>query len=413
MQRQNLFELEAGLNIFEFDAKDLPLFSQNLPVLSLPAGRTLSALDVEINSPVSIGHEQFFGGSGQPAESWWLRVGTQADNDSFLTLTNLGQNPGTRKSGDGAFWSSPTTWSTSIQILLSLDFEGCVWTIGPVCPYVRVGPGSGGNRNSGLVVSGYNGSYLVQNDEWDGSVWSTAGGFSNWGRYGIGASGNDQASILNCGGRNGSSYFLNAETYNGSSWAIIGSMSVARAWHGCSGTPASAAAFGGTNGATLSSTEKYNGSTWSTSGSLNTARQAGGFGAFGSSALSISGWNGTNYFSSVEEFNGATWSTSTSVNFARKYPSGGGKVNSGLFFGGSNSTSPLFFTEHFDGTTWRMGGNLNMQKDQAAGFGSTRAALSTVGQGTSPYLKATEIYQPISESKVAKLGSFTLFALVT
>ena len=108
-----------------------------------------------------------------------------------------------------------------------------------------------------MAYGGYNGSFLVFNEEYDGFSWSTSNNM-NVARSNLSGCGYQNAA-LGFGGYNAAwaSYESSSEEYDGSSWIDSADMTFAKTGTDGSGTQASAFCCGGYNGAASVITEEY------------------------------------------------------------------------------------------------------------------------------------------------------------
>jgi hypothetical protein len=124
-------------------------------------------------------------------------------------------------------------------------------------------------------------------------------------------------------------------------------MNTARRGLSGTGTQTAALAIGGFLPPYTGATESYNGSAWTTVNSLTTARgYAAGFGTQTASLLAT----GTSPLTAVtESWNGTNWTNLPSVTTARNSLKGVGTQSSGVIFGGSTPGGSQNVTEKWTG----------------------------------------------------------------
>jgi hypothetical protein len=172
------------------------------------------------------------------------------------------------------------------------------------------------------------------------------------------------------------------------SWATGNNLNTGRRWPmmGTMGTQTEALCVGGASptASAISQSEEYNGSSWAVGGSLNTARGAGGGCGTQTAGLAMSGYTYNPVLSPIftgatEEYNGTTWANSNSLNTNRYGANGGGIQTAAIAVGGNQGGGTFVsVSEEYDGTNWTSGGSL---PTNLSGIGVAGTQTATLGFG--------------------------------
>jgi hypothetical protein len=133
-------------------------------------------------------------------------------------------------------------------------------------------------------------------------------------------------------------------------WATGGNLNTARYFiaSASAGTQTAALGFGGTTGSITGVTESYNGTSWSPVTSLSTARNGLGGAGIQTAAVAFAGNDPVDVTGATEEWNGSSWTSVNSMNTARYLLGGTGIQTAALAVGGTPPTTGA--TEEYDGT---------------------------------------------------------------
>ena len=190
--------------------------------------------------------------------------------------------------------------------------------------------------------------------------------------FGYGASASDTSMA---GGYNGS-YQVLLEQYDGTCWSVENTIQTARSTESRTGAGTQTAALIFGSAAVVTTSESWNGTSWATITGYTTARRASGGCGLSTAAINIGGSTapGTNDSKLVEEWNGSSWSEKADINQARYSGDGMGNSTSALYVNGYVSGGPAYqqICESYDGSTWTEVGNTNSH--HSTGGGSSNAS---------------------------------------
>jgi len=223
----------------------------------------------------------------------------------------------------------------------------------------------GGNATDYISVGGDSGGAGSPQDDvykWNGSSWSSGGTISS-NTFMLSAGGNTSGALW-CGGNNGSGALSTAQTYNGSSWTAISSMSDPRRGHLGDGIETDFIAAGGyDDGSSTQRTaiEIWNGTSWSAGTAYNGSNgdlygYGGGAGRTSSFLVQTNQKSQSNTYT----YDGSVWSlTGNSTGGSVNYSGLGGTNTNAIKAGGSSSSSWAVNTsELFNGNSWTATNNL-------------------------------------------------------
>ena len=224
----------------------------------------------------------------------------------------------------------------------------------------------GGNASDYISVAGDSGGAGSPQDDvykWNGSSWSSGGTISS--NSFMLSAGGDTTDALWCGGNNGSSAISTAQTYDGSSWTAISSMSDTRRGHAGDGTSSDFLAVGGyDDGSSTQRTaiEAWNGTSWSAGTAYNGSNGSMyGYGGGAGRTSSFIAQTNQRSQSNTYTYNGSAWAlTNNSTGGSVNYSALGGDSGNTIKGGGADGSSWAVNTsEKFDGTNWTATNNLN------------------------------------------------------
>jgi len=399
MQRQNIINLEGGLNIIEITIDDLGFESSKVPIAILPKGYKIKNMTIQSIDPFKSNLT-----ANQTNEDSCIKARFQLGDtsNSELFLGKVVDTPiGTVCSNTGSYFSNPSLFSSDKKIYLDTWIIPRIWTVGPSISLQRLEHGGCGTTEASLIFCGdTTGSAGNTNtsEEFNGTSWSGGGNLSVSKRR-VSSSGTQTAGL--CAGSD--AYVTTTELYNGSSWSTSGAMNVARGQARAFGvTTATVIASGYTSGSVFTGTvELFNGSTWSQLNQINIPRRS--FAACGTATAGVvvNGSDSGGTTNIAEKWNGTTWIISNSCNIAI--------ANYGAF-GTQNAASVAtsIYAEEYDGLTWR---NTNLRNEAIRyieGAGSQSDGMQTGGYENSTVYKTTEFYGDVNTSQVTPSGALTL-----
>ena len=262
-----------------------------------------------------------------------------------------------------------------------------VWTTGPGLICGRGYLGGTGTQTAALAFGGFNGSGLNTCTElYNGSSWALVGTM-NIGRHGMATAGVSTATIA-AGGPGTSANWNNTEVYDGTTWINKAALITARAQSAGAGTTTSFLAFGGYAQAApnpnVSCTELYNGSSWTAGGAMINARSLyGGGTGISTDALAFGGIISAGV-SCTETYNGTSWSSATAMITARYSAAKAGTQSSALAAGGAiyPPNSAATCTEIYNGTSWSTTTSIITARCLFSGAGTSTAAAAFGGYST-------------------------------
>ena len=218
-------------------------------------------------------------------------------------------------------------------------YNGTAWTEVNDLNTGRPGMGGNGTTAAALGCGGY--QTQTKTEIWDGTNWSE-GNASNDNHYPPCMAGTTTAGLMYGGSPTPGA----TEEFNGTTWAEGNSMLYNATEFGGNGSQTSALGCGGEPGA-LHTANTYDGTSWSSITSLTIGRTSPYvFGANDSSVVCASGKDGS-VINNVESWDGTAW-TEVADNTTARYDGGfGGTSSSGIMFAGgapANSNATEIWT---------------------------------------------------------------------
>jgi hypothetical protein len=290
-------------------------------------------------------------------------------------------------------------YNSSSGTLKGYQNIGGAWTSGGNVNTARQRVGSAGTQTAALLIAGTAG---FQTESYNGTSWTSLANMTRTTGNQMGAGCGTQTAALGFGGYGPPGMNTASEKWNGSAWTATNATNTARASGGGAGVQTAALFFGGYKilppGNTYGSfadTESFNGTSWTTVNSMSQTRTGPAGVGIQTAALSIGGANPipTTGLTNTEAYNGTTWTSGGALGTGRY---GGGASSSGtqtaaLFFGGS---SPIptkgNLTESYNGTSWTAASNMVTARYELGGFGTQTAALAASGSIGPAATTATE-----------------------
>ena len=238
-----------------------------------------------------------------------------------------------------------------------------------------------GNPNTGEVWYNSTANTIRVEAQTTAGAWAT-GGTMNTGRFYIAGAGT-QTSTLAAGGESPpGAVVATTETYNGSAWTSVTSMSNPRFFTGSAGESNTSALVFGRYDPASGITESWDGSSWTEVGDMNTGR--GRFGGTGTqtAALAAGGGPPNDGTTATESWNGSSWTSVTSLNTARGYVNTGGTYTSALTVGGlSPPSTTLGVAESWNGSAWTEVADIATPAGIRSTFGQDNDNILAVGNG--------------------------------
>ena len=184
------------------------------------------------------------------------------------------------------------------------------------------------------------------------------------------------------------------------SWSAGDNLNTARNVPGQGGTTTAAVCFGGNVPPVTNKTETYDGSSWTEVNTLTTARMhICGFGTSGTAVVAASGNANPPVMANCETYNGTSWTEVNDLNYGGISRGGAGTSTAGLACSGMDVDAAgsvpwagacATNVEEWDGTNWSASAALNAGKKWLASAGSATAALAATGSPAPPAPAATE-----------------------
>ena len=260
-----------------------------------------------------------------------------------------------------------------------------------------------GTQTAAMAIGGLVPPRITNTELYDGTTWAEVNDL-NLARFGGGGVGT-QTSALYFGGSSGNPSPENPgftredknESWNGSVWTELADLNVGRSdTSGAGASNTAVICVGGKNPASnppsgiLDLNESWNGSSWTEIADLNTGRESIMVVGTSTAALGSGGNDATDYLTNTESWNGSSWTEVNDLNLGRSGGNNSGEYTSSVTFGGYFSPGPTGSTESWNGTNWSNEVNLNVGRNQLGGAGSSTAGLAFGGYDGTANTNATE-----------------------
>jgi hypothetical protein len=296
-----------------------------------------------------------------------------------------GFNTGNAAATTNSYYFNGTSWSTTYGLQTTRYYLG--------------GSGGTANSTSGIVAGGtlnQNNVSFSSSTEIMASQPSITGGI--WGGYGYPSIGRIQASgfgsstsaVLVSGSISPSAATsTTAEKSDGIVWASTGTIGSEVQFGAGTGTAsAGGVMMGSTGGTSIATFKSFNGTTWSVGGSNSVAlSRLGGFGQSTTACGTAGGYtSGGSVVNSIYLYNGTTWSTSGAVlPQSLYYLMGSGTQTDAVLNGGLTSGAVQQSTAYiFNGTSISTTGSMTASRDRHVSFGSSSSlVIASAGQTAS------------------------------
>ena len=316
----------------------------------------------------------------------------------FMASGALGDNSG-----------SPYTNAT-------LNYDGSSISTGANVNTARSAGGAAGDSANAIFFGGdIGGTSQVKTEKYDGTSWAEVGDMAVAKRGSGSGAGTSNTAAISAGAygppsSNSSEEFASSiNTITAAAWASGGPLNTARRTLGGSGTQTAALAFGGNQGpasTAVNNSEEYNGSSWTEGNNLNTTRYGMGAAGTQTATLALGGANpsGTPQ-DAVESYNGSSWTAGTAIPTATQAPLSYCGIQTAALVAGGFAPSYTTATHEWDGSSWTSGGALSNAVAQVSGLGIQTAALSMGGERSTGLTSATEEYNGLSWTAGTSLPS--------
>ena len=337
----------STLNVYAYSRADEEISDEKTTLTNVPINTRYEETDTKkmYNRKYATGAFDLSwvarGTAGSLTATVWSCADTSAMYAGGTTSAWTANN--TTQTWNGSSWSGASNLSASRELL-----DGG----GNATDYISVGGDSGGAGSP-------------QDDvyKWDGSSWSSGGTISS--NTFMLSAGGDTTDALWCGGNNGSGAISTAQTYDGSSWTAISSMSDSRRGHLGDGTASDFLAVAGyDDGSSTQRTaiEAWNGTSWSAGTAYNGSNgDMYGYGGGAGRTSSFIAQSNQRSQSNIYTYNGSAWAlTNNSTGGSVNYSGVGGDSGNAIKAGGADgSTWAVNTSEKFNGTNWTATNNLN------------------------------------------------------
>ena len=257
-------------------------------------------------------------------------------------------------------------------------------------------------------------SAALKYDAVGAGAWSS-GGNMNTARSTLAAAGGSNSSGVAMGGvaPPPGTVMNSAEKYDGTSWAVTGSMVNPRRYFTGLGIETSAIAAGGiSTPGVINKTETFDGSTWTEVNDLvraaapQAATRMGGIGTT-TTALVMGGDEGPVQKDECEQYDGTCWSEVADLLQTQSYGFSSGQTGaSGMFMGGWEWPSPggqIATSGEWNDTSWTATPSMNTARDSGgfSCYGTVTQAMIVAGRGPPTNLTVCEIYNGTTWTEVA------------
>ncbi len=284
------------------------------------------------------------------------------------------------------------------------------WSSAPALNTGRQECGGNGTTTSALAYAGSTYSpalgdtvYQITNTElYNGSSWAEVNDL-NLARNHLSSTGANATAALAIGGMSyppgGSISPARVEQFNGTNWTEIADLPTTHGNGTAFGITSAAFALAAQDSAAANeAVDYYNGSTWTAVNDINTGRNNAAACGLSTSALLICGFapGVPGRVDNVESFNGTNWTETTDYPTAlNALEASGNSSTSAVAFGGNTPPGAgQSLAATYNGTNWTVTGslsNVNAQMGKSSGIPNT-AALCFGGNGPPTYRTQTELF---------------------
>ena len=316
------------------------------------------------------------------------------------SVQKLSEDPATLGNVVGQLWYNSGVGKFKVGVQAA-----GAWASGGNLNTARNVPGQGGTTTAAVCFGGNVPPVTNKTETYDGSSWTEVNtlttarmhicGFGTSGTAVVAASGNANPPVM-----------ANCETYNGTSWTEVNDLNYGGISRGGAGTSTAGLACSGMDvdaagsvpwaGACATNVEEWDGTNWTNGTAMNTCRKAmAGFG-IQTAAIMAGGVGtpaGTVYYDLVEEWNGTSWTEVNDLNTGRAGFSGAGIQTDGMVFGGHHPvTIGKDETELWNGSSWTEVADMATGRSDLPGCGASQTTTAALASGgyTTTFSAATE-----------------------
>ena len=315
------------------------------------------------------------------------------------TVQKLSDDP-TASEAAGQLWYN----STSGKFKVGTEGAGA-WAEGGTLNTGRKQTGSAGTQGANLIFGNDPNSGVTES--YDGSSWTTVNSMTT-NRRGNPGLGIQTAAMA--AGIDGASPSTKCETYDGTSWTEGADLNTARNQDaGTCGIEAAGLCVAGAPA--LTNTEEYNGTSWSSVNNLLNGRQSAAIFGVQTSAIYAGGEHPPSVL--VESYDGTSWTATTALGSSRQRCMSGGATNpAGLIAGGTPDGGGALTatTEKWDGTSWTEVGDLATARQSGGGMSGGASSASTsiasggLSSGPTASVKTEEWSEPVYTIKTVTVS---------
>tara|TARA_R110001592_G_scaffold336437_1_gene621989 strand:- start:23 stop:841 length:819 start_codon:yes stop_codon:yes gene_type:complete len=266
--------------------------------------------------------------------------------------------------------------------------------------------GSLGTQTANMVVAGYAPGLSNTAQTYDGSSWSSIPSLSAGIRRSNAGFGTTAAAASLGGSIGGLPPTANTvnyvEEYDGSSWTAatgypVGVYDIEACGSQTAGLGAGGYATPSDPGTTLNTNFDYNGSSWTGNNNMNNARR--NFSMTGTQAASLVA-GGVGNPTKAEIYDGTNWTAISDIT-STKMSAASGTTTAGLVYGGSGPGSEVATTFIYDGSSWATGDSMATARDFLGGSSASpgSSALATGGYVGTALQTITEEFTVAAETK--------------
>jgi hypothetical protein len=314
-----------------------------------------------------------------------------------LRVKYLSADPATPE--DGQVWYNSTTGNLRVD---GIALGTASWASGGAMGTARASMGSLGTQTANMVVAGYAPTQSNTAQTYDGSSWSSIPSLSAGTRRSNAGFGTT-AAAASLGGSIGSlpptANTVNyVEEYDGSSWTAATGYPVGVYDIEACGTQTAGLGAGGYTtpsdpGTTVNTNFDYNGSSWTANNNMNNARNNFSMTGIQTASL-VAGDTGPANVNNVEEYDGTSWTAGTVYPSTLTYAASAGTSTVGLVFLGDISpvTGYGATSNTYDGTSWAASASLANAGGNTEGCGTGVLALAASGGPSAGRTAGSEEY---------------------
>ena len=302
---------------------------------------------------------------------------------------------------NGQVWYNSTTGNLRVDGILGT----AAWASGGALGTARASMGSLGTQTANMVVAGYAPAQSNTAQTYDGSSWSSIPSLSAGTRRSNAGFGSTTAAASLGGSIGGLPPTANTvnyvEEYDGSSWTAatgypVGVYDIEACGTQTAGLGAGGYATPSDPGITLNTNFDYNGSSWTGNNNMNNVRR--NFSMTGTQAASLVA-GGVGNPTKAEIYDGTNWTAISDIT-STKMSAASGTTTAGLVYGGSGPGSKVSTTFIYNGSSWATSASMATARDF---LGGSSAAPGSSALATGGYVGTT--LQTITEEFDIPVGT--------